>query len=172
MIPGRSALMSQRSWAVSLTALLAGVVAGCGDGPSLARVSGVVTLNGKPYPNALVSFQPMASKESQNPGKGSVGQTDENGRFELVYEGRKKGAVVGKHTVRISTMPGKGAQEDPALADKSLGTPDGYVPPRGSGQLEFDPIPPEWNDRSSKTFNVTPSGTDKANFDVVTRRAR
>ena len=31
---------------------------------------------------------------------------------------------------------------------------------------EYDPIPLEWNERSSKTFDVPSGGTDKADFEI------
>src|SRR5437773_4075322 len=114
----------------------AGLVAGCGgDGPKLTPVSGVVKVDGKPYPNAMVSFQPTGGKDPMNPGKGSMGITDAQGRFTLVYGGSENGAVVGKHTVRISTLPGRGFQEKMP----ETGTPDGIV--GAKPDLEFDPIP-------------------------------
>ena len=61
--------------------LAAGLIAGCGGGPKLARVSGVVKMDGKPCANVLVSFQPLGSEGNENPGEGSIGRTDENGRF-------------------------------------------------------------------------------------------
>ena len=63
--------------------LLAAVV-GCSGGPKFAPVSGVVTLDGKPYPKAVVSFQPVGTEGNPNPGRGSSAYTDENGRFVLM----------------------------------------------------------------------------------------
>ena len=141
--------------------LLLGVVTGCGDKSKYAPVSGVVKLNGKPYPNAAVFFQPLGGKDNPNPGRGSSGVTDENGRFTLLYDGSEPGAVVGKHYVRISTVPGSGVKEPPP----EEGSPDGVVGARA--ELEFDPIPVEWNEKSEKTFEVPPGGTDQANFDIT-----
>ena len=62
--------------------LLAAVV-GCSGGPKFAPVSGVVTLDGKPYAKAVVSFQPIGTADNPNPGRGSSAYTDENGRFVL-----------------------------------------------------------------------------------------
>jgi hypothetical protein len=155
----------RRFWLGVSFAVTTGVLAGCNSGPALAPVSGVVTLNGKPYSNAVVSFQPVASGtgENINPGKGSSGTTDANGRFILRYNGNREGAIVGKHMVRITTMPGKGSSEP----TDDTGTPDGVVMPKGASNLEFDPIPMEWNEKSQKVFEVTAAGTDQANFDIV-----
>ncbi|MFO0847377.1 MAG: carboxypeptidase-like regulatory domain-containing protein [Gemmataceae bacterium] len=158
--------MRMRLSVAAVGLLAVGLAGGCGGGgPKLARVTGVVTLDGKPYPNAVVSFQPMGGKDNPNPGAGSMGVTDEAGRFELMYENTSRGAVVGRHRVRISTQPGKGTKDDPAYAS---GSPDGEVQPKGAKpNFEYDPIPLEWNEKSEKTFDVPPEGTDKANFDIV-----
>ncbi len=150
--------------------LAAGLLPGCG-GPSLARVSGVVRVDGQPYPNAMVSFQPVGGdgESGLNPGKGSMAVTDENGRYVLLYDGSRTGALVGKHRVRISTLPGHGQKEPP----DSTGSPDGVIPPKGAKpDFDFDPIPVEWNEKSEKTFDVPPGGTDQADFDIVTRRGK
>jgi hypothetical protein len=155
---------------VPLWLLAAGLLAGCG-GPHLVPVSGVVKLDGKPYPNAMVSFQPVGNGGDLNPGpgKGSMAVTDENGRYVLLYDGTRKGALVGRHRIRISTLSGHGTSEP--MPD--TGTPDGYVQPKGTkSDLEFDPIPVEWNERSEKTFDVPPGGTDRADFDIVTPKRK
>jgi len=70
---------------------------GCSDSPSLGEVSGTVTLDGQPYANAQVEFAPQE-------GRPSSGVTDENGQYELTFSPDAKGALLGKHTVRISTV--------------------------------------------------------------------
>lgn len=143
---------------------------GCGGGgPSLARVSGRVTLDGKPYPNAVVSFQPVGGKDNPNPGAGSMGVTDADGRYVLLYDNRIEGAVVGTHRVRIGTQPGKGLKDDPSAA---TGSPDGEVLPKGAKPvMDYDPIPTSWNENSTKTFDVPPGGTDKADFAIESVKA-
>src|SRR6185369_11767878 len=111
----------------------------------------------------------VAEGPDKSPGKGSVGQTDENGRFTLQYDGKKPGAVVGKHVVRITTAPGKGSKQP---VDTSLGSPDSGELPKGTKDLEFDPIPVEWNEKSTKSFEVTAAGTDQANFTIETKRKK
>jgi hypothetical protein len=145
-----------------LPALLAFGLLGCGGGSPYVRVSGVVTLNGKPYPGAVVNFQPTGTQHNPYPGRGSYGHTDEHGRFTLVVDDRIAGAVVGKHRVRIATPRAMPAGWDPAL-----GTPDGD--PKYRPKPRRDPIPPEWNTNSTKEFEVPPGGTDQANFDIVSK---
>ncbi len=80
---------------------------GCGKSApyEVVPVSGKVTLDGEPLSNARLTFQPMAgSSQNREVGPGSVGFSDESGTYvlETVYP-VSKGAVVGAHTVRIST---------------------------------------------------------------------
>ncbi len=159
-------MTTRRTTVARLAALAAGLglLAGCGGGPRLARVSGVVTLDGKPYPNAVVSFQPIGGKDNENPGGGSMGVTDASGRFVLKTVERAEGAVVGRHRVRISTLPGKGTVE---VTD--TGTVDGVILPKGKKpDMDLDDFPMSWNEKSDHTFDVPAGGTDKANFDAVT----
>src|SRR5262245_7538084 len=141
---------------VAVGGLLA--VVGCSGGPKFAPVSGVVTLNGQPYPNAVVTFQPIGTQDNPNPGRGSSAYTDENGRFVLICDGDVNGAVVGKHLVRIAT---KGMV---AFGEPGVGSADDAHAQAGR---MLDPIPPEWNSQSEKEFDVPPKGTDKANFDIL-----
>ena len=146
-------------------ALLAGVaaLAGCSGGAKFAPVSGVVSLDGQPYPTAVVSFQPQASDGNPNPGRGSSAYTDENGRFVLKGLDGENGAVVGKHRVRIMTRGG----------DVTGQLPEGQSSDDGATKnRNLDPIPPEWNALSAKEFDVPAGGTKDANFDIATRKGK
>ena len=69
--------------------------AGCGtDGPQLAEVSGVITVDGKPVPNTVVTFIPTG-------GSTSYGKTDAEGKYTLRFTEAKMGAMIGKHTVEL-----------------------------------------------------------------------
>ena len=76
------------------------IVAGCeAEGPELADVEGVVTLDGEPVPNATVTFI------SRRPdGSTSSGQTDAEGHYTLMYTFKKEGAMLGEHDVRVETQ--------------------------------------------------------------------
>jgi hypothetical protein len=138
--------------------------AGCDDGPKLVSVSGVVKLDGQPYKNAIVSFQPVATGNSLNAGMGSTGLTDENGKYTLTTIDGKRGAVVGPHKVRIQTK-----RDDPtAFVDPTVGSDDN---PEGNGGKRktglVDPIPLDWYaDTGGKDFAVPAGGTDKADVDI------
>ncbi len=137
---------------------------GCGGGPTLAPVSGVVTLDGKPYPNAVVNFQPVATNGIDAPGLGSMAITDENGKFTLKYDNVKPGAVVGKHVIRIVTNGVFTAPQN----EEGTGSDDEL--PK---EAKVDPIPPEWFDPNNpKHFDVPAGGTDQANFAITSKKAK
>ena len=142
-------------------ALLA--VVGCSGGEKYVPVSGVVKLDGVPYPNAVVTFQPIGTKENPTPGRGSSAYTDENGRFVLQGADGQSGALVGKHLVRIMTRG-----NDVVIQESDTGSSD--ETPKGGPKV--DPIPPEWNALSKVEFDVPGGGTDQANFDIVAKKAR
>jgi hypothetical protein len=148
---------------VAAVGLLVAGVAGCG-GSKYAPVSGVVTLNGKPYGKAVVSFQPHATKDNPNPGRGSSGYTDENGRFTLKSDDGHEGAVVGNHRIRIMTRRDNTTGE----FDPEVGSPD--LDPKARPRGFVEPIPPEWYATSTKDFEVPAGGTDQANFDIVNKK--
>ena len=114
----------------------------------------------RPYPNAVVSFQPLGTADNTTPGRGSSSYTDENGRFVLKSDNSKDGALVGKHIVRIMTRGNNVVGQD-----REGGSPD--ETPKGG---KVDPIPAEWNSLSNKEFEVPRGGTDQANFDIFSRK--
>lgn len=86
----------RRTYYGALLGLLVVLVTGCSSG-DFGTVTGKVTADGEPLPNALITFFP------QPDGRSSAGRTDENGEYELVFSRAQKGAMVGEHVVRIST---------------------------------------------------------------------
>lgn len=147
----------------------AALIAGCGGGPKVVPVSGVVTVDGKPYKDAVVSFQPVGTKENPNPGRGSAGITDGQGRFTLVYDGTEPGALVGKHRVRIFTnfgaaIPDTEGEVQPLKKEQTKAKKFGRDSP--------EPIPAEWNEESTKEFDVPAGGTRDANFDIASAKGK
>jgi hypothetical protein len=55
-----------------------------------------VTLDGQPLANADVQFQPDDGRRQ------STGRTDSEGRYSVMYKRGQPGAVLGRHTARIS----------------------------------------------------------------------
>jgi hypothetical protein len=99
--------MSARRFGAFL--LLAGVTAlsGCGGGPPVAEVTGTVRANGQPLEKIQVEFWPLED------GPKSVGVTDAQGRYTLLIDGKRTGAVVGRHKVILRDVG--------VLGDKFLG---------------------------------------------------
>jgi hypothetical protein len=126
------------------------LIVGCSSEPyKIAPVSGRVTLNGKPLAKASVTFSPVASKGNDEPGPGSAGRTDADGRYTLKIVGKEtKGAVIGKHKVRIALM---GEDVDPS-DDR----------PRREKQL-----PPKYNAETKLDCVVPAGGTDAADFPLT-----
>ncbi len=141
---------------------LPALLVGCSAGPKFVPVSGVVSIDGVPYGKAVVSFQPIATESNPNPGRGSSAYTDESGRFVLIGVDGEDGALVGKHRVRIMT-----SGNDVVGQDSDTGSADGV-----SARRPVDPIPPEWNANSNVEFEVTPDGTDQANFNIETKKGK
>jgi hypothetical protein len=103
-----------RASSLSLAVALSAVSAGCNKPahPEVGRVSGVVTLDGQPLPEATVMFQPAE-------GRASVATTDSAGKYSMTYLDGVPGAKLGPHTVIIRTeIPGEDGQ--PPIAKEKL----------------------------------------------------
>lgn len=116
------------------------LILGCGqssDRPETGEVSGVVTLDGDPLPEARVVFAPTEG------GQSSEATTDANGHYELVYRGDEMGAKVGEHKVYVSTF------EEEYLDDtgKMIG-----------GREEL--VPQQYNTNTTLTKEVKPGAND------------
>ncbi len=119
---------------------------GCADsGPPLGTVSGIVTMDGKPLANALVTFTPEAG------GRGSTGKTDASGNYELAFiDG--KGALIGTHKVSVTTI-----KEAAAAVAMSSDSPE-YANQGSSADYDNattkEPIPEKYNTKTELTFDV------------------
>ncbi|WP_339743638.1 carboxypeptidase-like regulatory domain-containing protein [uncultured Rubinisphaera sp.] len=109
------------------------------DQPELGTVSGIVTLDEQPLPNVLVSFTPET-------GPASYATTGEDGRYELIYLDNHKGAVIGKHTVTITT---------PTDAP--------------TGPEYKDPIPEKYNSNTTLTVEVSEGDNPYTDFALSTK---
>jgi hypothetical protein len=109
-----------------LTTAALGLAAGCsGSGPSIARVCGVVRLDGKPLSSGRVTFWPTS-------GRSASGWIEEDGRFTLGTFTETDGATIGPHTVTVTAA--SKAPPGPPDFDRdrppSGGWPRPLVPPR------------------------------------------
>jgi len=122
--------------------LAAPVEQGCAgklkDMPELGAVTGTVTLDGKPLENVTVVFESSS-------GRSAFGSTDAQGRYELLYTGNARGAVLGPNRViiksRLDAPPG----------------PDWK-----------DPIPARYNANTELTAEVVP-GRNAFDFQLESR---
>lgn len=74
---------------------------GCGGKFQEGQVTGTITLDGKPLPNASVDFTPINVSGGESPS--SSGVTDSNGKYSLsLVIDQTRGALVGEHKVVIS----------------------------------------------------------------------
>lgn len=127
---------------------LLALVSGCGKPahiPDLGEVSGTVTLDGQPLADATVSFSPAE-------GRPSFGKTDAAGQYSLSFVGDHTGAIVGPHTVRIST--------------------EQYIE-REDGSTDFvkESVPPGYNTQSTLAVSVEP-GENTFDFDLSSKPAK
>lgn len=87
------------------------VCMGCASG-DFGTVTGTVKAEGQPLPKAMVKFFPRPE------GRASMGMTNENGEYELIYSRDQKGAMVGEHMVQITTAVGGGDYGDKIAPEK------------------------------------------------------
>lgn len=82
------------------------LLAGCSQSPyELAAVTGVVTIDGRPFHGGKVMFAPVAKGESRKVGRPSFGLLGTDGRFELTTYEDGDGAVVGEHWATLIQFP-------------------------------------------------------------------
>ncbi|QDT24856.1 hypothetical protein Enr10x_01480 [Gimesia panareensis] len=94
-------MMTKHTFSLIFTLSLSLLLTACGgapaDQPKLGTVSGVVTMDGAPLAKVNVRFYPES-------GRASAAITDDSGNYELVYIRDEMGAMLGKHSVKISTL--------------------------------------------------------------------
>ena len=132
--------MSEMRCVLMLACALA-VLAGCGQGMPVAPASGVVLLDGSPLANVKIMTQPVAT-DSPNPGPGSFGRTDADGRFELeLVKPAIRGAIIGEHRVMITPVgasPMKPAATDKWPTSFSDGSLRMQVPKEGTKEIRVE----------------------------------
>jgi hypothetical protein len=144
---------------------------GCGDGLPIAPVSGTVTLDGNPLVGATVTTQPIAV-DGNNPGSGSFGTTDSEGRFELeLVQPSVKGAIIGQHRVMISQASDyRSGTMTAKLDDGTEFTTDDPNAHR-AGLAAARKWPARFTNGSLE-LTVPPEGTAAANFDLSMKQGR
>lgn len=147
----RRSLRSQKTSCLMVAVTVFGLI-GCGGDdfkPELGLVSGSVTLNGAPAPDLNVTFEPQGEVGKKSVvGTSSTAITDAQGKYELKYGGSgAKGAVVGKHVVRIESAAGGG-------------------PAGGATGAALVAIPENYNTKSTLNAAVVAGNNPPANFEL------
>ena len=128
--------MSRSSWLLILLAALDGFLCGC-SGSAATKVTGSVTLDGKPLADAQVYFSPKEDLKQQ----GGVGLTGPDGKFEVMPDPRTKEmlkpgkyvALISKKVLRDGTLPqGEELGQAEAAGKLHSAVPEKYGDPQQS----------------------------------------
>jgi hypothetical protein len=117
------------------------IAAGCGGGLNTAPVTGVITLDDEPLPNASVTFTPNTGDDTAPT---SNGRTDADGHYTLtVTVSGEEGAVIGNHFVTIALIGEEKTGEDADVIDPTAddGLPDhnfSFDVKPGQNEANFD----------------------------------
>jgi hypothetical protein len=106
-------------------------------------------MDGKPLADVAVTFQPVDTGKV-NSGAGSFARTNEKGEYTLEVVGGGKGAVIGKHVVRINPVVENDSPDERVRAPKVR-------------------IPAKYNLNSELTCEVPKEGKTDANFELKSR---
>jgi hypothetical protein len=90
------------------------------EGPEVANVSGTVTLDGQPLPQANLTFVPQAG------GSPSFGGTNAEGKYRLLYSADRTGAMLGKHDVTIELREPETGDDDKPKVKSDVKLPAKY----------------------------------------------
>jgi Carboxypeptidase regulatory-like domain len=123
-------------------------ITGCGNG--LTPITGVVTMDGKPLPNAIVTFFPVDG------GSSATGKTDDKGSYKLIGvlgEGLKPGS----YKVAITTAETAVAES----SDIDMNSPEYLAMSSGVGMESVktsapkEPIPAKYNTATELVKEIT-----------------
>jgi hypothetical protein len=121
------------------------------DGLGLVPVSGKITLDGQPLPNAVVTFDAPD-------GQFAYGLTDANGQYSLQVDSVAKGCPPGPRVVRVST-----ARKILGLnSSEEGGQEGGEGPPKPKAE---ERVPAKYNKDSDQKVEVS-KGTTSYDFDL------
>jgi hypothetical protein len=135
--------------------LLFVVLTGCGSGPKIVKVAGVLTYKGQPVKNAYIDFVP------EKGGRPAVGETDEQGHFEAMYESTKnqKGVLAGKNKIvlrpKANLVGATKAEQEAYMMGKKLPMPK-------DRQELFD----KYSDAKSTKYVTIESSTSDLHLDL------
>ncbi len=134
--------------------LLTFLLVGCGDSTGTIPVTGTVTLDDKPLPDALVTFHP----EGDTAGLGGTARTDAEGKYTLTPAKGSGGLPAGDYVVVVNRF---------LQPDGSALPPD--VPPMESKARES--LPSNYTSRKSSTLKAKVS-KEKPTYDFALKSAK
>ncbi len=151
-----------------LTAVLIST-AGCGgsDGPTLYPTKGTLTKGGEPLANVTVTFAPEK-------GPSSAGRTNDEGKFILLSQTGKAGAVAGKHKVILadagtSALSGPIDMSNPETREAMMNQRSSALQGSKRGELkteDTEKFPKEYGNAAKTPFEFTVE--EKSNeFDLM-----
>jgi len=144
--------ISRRSTIALGVAWMAATIVGCKAEPEGAHITGSVTLDGAPIPQATIVFRPTG----QLTGASTEAQVTD-GKFDV----RQASGVLGVHRVEIYAH--RPLANPPPTPPGPL--PPGQQPPATTQQY----LPEQYNRQSRLSFSVEP-GENVANFELSSRR--
>ncbi|QDT91685.1 hypothetical protein [Gimesia algae] len=127
-----------------LSLILTGCSGKSDDLPDLAEVTGQVTLDGKPVPDAIIDFYPQGAQQKKQ-SRASTAATDEEGKYSLMYNNDTAGAILGDHIVRISKTEGGAEVAGPEM------------------------LPEKYNETTTLKATVTKDGPNTINFELKSK---
>jgi hypothetical protein len=134
--------------------LLLSAALGCGGGPTIIPVEGVVKINGKPAGNLLIQFTPESWSESSKV-LSATAVSNPSGKFVLTCDNGRPGATPGKHKVTV--------------LDNNLSA-EGEPPPGGVRKVVPNRIPGRYLSASTTPLEVVVEvGKKEYEVNVLTR---
>lgn len=145
---------------VAACGLVAAVLAGCGPPPpAFAPATGRVTLDGRPLAGVVVRFFPDPDAHGRA-GPVAMGETDDDGRFELNSVTGVRGVVVATHRVTVAEPE----PEPPLPAELRGQAPPRPRPKRKPG--EPPRFPPVYTDLAKTPLPPVEVRPDQPHFDL------
>ena len=151
------ALLTMCTWYSRAAIVVVLFLTGCGDG--LSAISGKVTMDGKPLPNAIVTFVPAEG------GSSATGQTDDAGAYKLISV-LGDGLPPGKYKVTVTTAQTTTASDSSEIDMNSpeyLAMASGVGMESGKTKAPKEPIPAKYN---SATQLLQEVGAGKNEIDL------
>lgn len=132
------------------------VLFGCGGAPerNLVPVEGTVTLEGQALDGAYVEFVPQGS----TPGRGYIGRTDSEGKYQLNTIDGADGAAPGEYKVVVSKW---------VMPDGTAFEPNQDISAMDAGAVRLVAEQYEDPDTTPLTASVPPSGGTVAALEVT-----